>query len=97
MLYTQKDKIVLYVREHWHEWLWIFISEGEAIPHFYLPTHRVIDRYGVIVWIIPLAPFVLLYMALRAGFLIFWRDCVYMIQRWQNIRRLPESAKEQIK
>ena len=80
---------IKYIREHWHEWLWLFVGEGQAVPHFYLPTHRDYQRAGFIAWIMPLAPFVLFFVALWRGFINFWSDCIWAVERWRNIKRPP--------
>lgn len=82
---------VKYIREHWHEWLWIDIDigQGYAIPHFYLPTHKRAYSHSMVCWIIPLAPFVLLAIALYRALWEFWKDCVWMVKEWKDIKR-PE-------
>ena len=79
-----------YIREHWHEWLWLFVSEvgaGETCPHFYLPVYRSDMRAGFVAWIIPLAPFVLVTVALYRAFWTFWRDCLWAVERWKEYKR----------
>lgn len=94
MIYEEKTNVIgnrvevsiRYIREHWHEWLWIFISEGEACPHFYLPVYRTEYRHGYIAWVIPLAPFIVVIVALNAAFHVFWRDCIWVVGRWKKER-----------
>src|SRR5687767_5099119 len=79
----------IYIREHWHEWLWLFVAEGEACPHFYLPVYRTDMRFGFVAWIIPLAPFVLAAVAFHLAQCTFWRYCMCAGDRWKDYRR-PE-------
>lgn len=81
---TQVKRAVRYIREHWHEWLWLYVEEGEAYPRFYLPTHRCFMRHATVAWIIPLAPFVLFLVSLHAAFKVFWSDCIQMVDRWRK-------------
>lgn len=76
--------IVSYIRERWHEWLWVEVSEGYAVPHFYLPTYRHKHKLSMVCWIIPLAPFVLVFVALKEAFWHFWMDCVWMVDKWRK-------------
>jgi hypothetical protein len=66
------------------------VDDGYAVPHFYLPTHRKETQFGFFAWIIPLAPFVLFGIAAWRAFLAFWRDCMWAIDRWRDIKRPPE-------
>ena len=95
MLYNQITRVVEgkvevvthYIREHWHEWLWVFVSTGEARPRFYLPVYRTETKFGYVSWILPLAPFVLILVALYNAFFIFWKDCVWAIGQWRMERK----------
>jgi hypothetical protein len=84
MLYKIDNVKVSYIREHWYEWLGVFVSYGEMRPKFYLPVKRYVDRAGTLNMIIPLAIFVALYFALSSAFYAFWSDCLWALEQWDK-------------
>lgn len=86
---------IRYIRKRWHEWLWLYVAEEECCPPFYLPVYRKMDRHGFIAWITPLAPFILLVVALHFAFISFWRDCLWASEKWRTIKR-PHEAREKV-
>lgn len=81
-----------FIREYWHEWLKVRVSrvliqnlrEGERILPFYLPTKRSDFSDSWECWIMPLAPFILFFTALKRGLSAFWSDLVYTIDDWKE-------------
>lgn len=62
-----------YQRTEWIEWLRVYVVEGEMIPYFYLPVRRLLNRRSYEVWIMPVAPFVLLFLlAFGAARKVWW-------------------------
>jgi hypothetical protein len=94
MLYTKTLNGIKYIRQHWTERFYVLVYEGERCPRFYLPTYRKYDACCYIAWIIPLAPFVLLGMALYSAFWIMWKDLVTIISMWVEQAKLLSELKK---
>lgn len=73
-----------YVRENWKEWFVVEVAEGLRRPPFYLFTHYRWDRRTYYAWIFPLAPIILLLVALGAGFYSVWEDLVRAVGCWRR-------------
>lgn len=84
----------IYIREKMTEWLWFFVREGEAVPHFYLPVYCSYMRRGYYVMPTPLAPFGLLAIALYHALWSLWKDIVYIVSKWVGIKRAHEVRDE---
>ena len=83
----------IYTREKLSEWFWIFVSEGESCPYWYLPVYRSFMRHGHYAMPTPIAPFGLLALALYAAFWSFWKDVVYIVSKWVDVERVHEARK----
>lgn len=102
MLYQEKHEVIgnhikitiKYIREKWHEWLWIYISEGEACPYFYLPIYRNNYRRGYVAWFCLFAPFVLIGYSLYLAVWQFFKDCAWALTEWRELKRQHEIDKE---
>ena len=77
----------IFTRENWKEWFRYFrviysVEEGGQYPKFYLPVVRDYHRVGYTCWIMPLAPFVLVVVALTRALRQFWFYLVDVIDKW---------------
>lgn len=81
------------IRDNWKEYLWVFVEwcyildrveRGRSVRWFMLPVYRQYDRAGWVCWIIPLAPFVLVFVAVLRAFRALWADLIYTIEEWKN-------------
>lgn len=71
--------VIKYTREHWTEWFTMFyalhiVEEWACRPRFYLPVQRDETRNGYQCWILPLAPFVMLWLIVFRVFIATWKD-----------------------
>jgi hypothetical protein len=53
-------------------------QQGSQLPPFYLPVYSRLDTNTIVLWILPLAPFVLLWHILVDASWIIWKDLVYV-------------------
>jgi len=67
---------LIYIREHWYEWFYVVVDEGEMRPRFYLPVERCINRRAYLCWIFPLAPFVVLLRIVQHASWSVWQDFI---------------------
>lgn len=58
------------------------VSGGNMRPRFFLPVRRGVIYHGYECWVMPLAPFVLLFYAIKSAFFAFWSDCTSAIDAW---------------
>ena len=63
-------------------WLTRYVPYGEIRPLFFLPTEQKRDRAGYQAWIMPLAPIVIVLVALRHALLTFWHDVFEVVSMW---------------
>lgn len=86
---TEGDRVrVWFAFESWKEYFTHFREYFEyeadrgSYHRGYLPVSREDHRLGYRVWILPLAPFALLVVALVRGFREFWWTLVDAIDKW---------------
>ena len=89
------DVTITYTRENWKEWFRYFgviyeCGEWEVYPKFYLPVSRDYAKNGYTFWIMPLAPFALIFIALTRASKQFWFDLVDCIDKWKR-KALPTN------
>lgn len=80
---------VTHTRENWKEWFRFFkviheVGEGGCYPRFYLPVYRDYPRGDYMCWIIPLAPFVLVTVAIKRALYQVWCELISIIDKWQR-------------
>ena len=99
---TQTGYITKYIREHWWEWLKIDyarfnLSIGEAVPRFYLPVRRLVNRNAYECWFILLAPFALAWFIVSRMLLGAWRDLIDYAEylREVNVLKAGDKTKKQ--
>ncbi len=95
MLIEVKNGASRFIRESWKEWLFVDVSnvfiyqakEGERIMPFYLPVYRQDYKDAWTCAILPLVPFILVFVALKRGLRAAYNDIVYTIDQWRNYEK----------
>jgi hypothetical protein len=65
-------------------WITQYVEFGNCRPLFFLPTERKHDRAGYQAWIMPLAPIVMVLVALRRAALVFCQDVFEVVSMWEE-------------
>jgi len=63
------------------------LNEGEKLPLFYFPVIRQSNRDAYECWILPLAPFVLLYYITKNVFWSIWTDLMEVLYMLEVMNR----------
>ena len=97
MLVTKSNSgKITFTRESWKEWFYIVISstyiayeleEGARIAPFYLPVYRREEMDAWVCFLTPIAPFVLILVAMKRGITSFWRDLVFTVHEWKKFEK----------
>lgn len=92
MIYDKQTQT--HKKENWKEWFHISfsgaymrISDGHAVPRWYLPVYKHDYKDAIEVWIFPLAPFVLIGRVIVNMFYSVWRDLLstlYLLHIWND-------------
>ena len=92
MKINENNGIIEFIPENWKDRFKVeiprtlFVSkhiEGSMIPPFYLPVYEKTEKYSLECWILPLAPFVLIYRIISNILWITWKDLI-VFQRLLN-------------
>lgn len=95
MLVEVKNGVTRYIRESLKDWFLVDVSsvfiykvsEGERIMPFYLPVYREYYKDSWTCAVMPIVPFVLLYVALKNGFMAAYKDLVFTIDQWKHFSK----------
>lgn len=60
---------------------------GEMPPRFHLPVRRIHYKSATETWFFPIAPFALLFYAVKYSFRIIWMDLVGLLQDTEELFR----------
>jgi len=87
LAHKHSNGTIKYIRENIKDYFMVDIckslvklcEQGKAIPRFYLPVYRKMDRGSYVCWIFPLAPIVALIVFSHRAFWSIWNDFIWMI------------------
>lgn len=76
MYQRTENGATIVIREHWHEWFRVYVSEGYMIPRFYLPIATDFKTRQAECWIFPVAPVAIFFIIMKRALWGIWVDLI---------------------